>query len=396
MKLLAFVRHLLILFFALISSSYAVTNQKPAFKLKDMAYLGAFTPRQGRLVTKKMPPLDKLQMKYTLGIYRIHYYTTAPDGTLTTASGLVAMPDDPVSSVGIVSYTHGTRVLRDDVPSRNNEKNAIYLAVFGSSGGYMVVMPDYLGLGDSTLPLHPYVQAETLASASIDMLIAAKEMAAKADYPLNDKLFLAGYSEGGYTADVMYEALLKQHPELPVTAAAPGSAPYDWQESMRFITMQPGPRATTYLAYFFYSLQTYHHYWSGMSEIFKAPYDTLIPTLYDGLHTGPEILAALPQDPRDLLQAGFMKSLLNGTEKHSKEMEADFNHYNFTATSPMLMVGTKGDHDVPYHGAELAYEVLRAKSDKVILQSVSNDLDHLTAFPLVTKAQLDFFKQYDQ
>lgn len=395
MKLLTFLTPVLILLSLPPSSSYAVPVKKYPSTLLDVAYLGKVTAEQSKLAMQKLPPLNKLEMKYSLDVYKIHYKTNAPDGTETQASGLIAMPIAPKGKVGVVSYAHGTRVLRTDVPSKNDERNAIYLAVFGSSGGYMVVMPDYLGLGDNALPVHPYVQANTLASSSIDMLLAAKEVAEKADYPLSDKLFLAGYSEGGFTTNVTYEALLKNYPELPVTASAPGSAPYDWKECMRFVILQPGPRATTYLAYFFYSMQTYYHYWSGMSELFKAPYDNLIPVLYDGKHTNQEILAALPQDPRDIFNPDFLKDLLNGNEKHAQELESNFNHYHFTATTPMLMVGTKGDHDVPYRGAEIAYEELRTKSDKVSLQSVSDTLDHIAAFPLVTKAQLEFFKQYD-
>jgi hypothetical protein len=60
------------------------------------------------------------------------------------------------------------------------------------------------------------------------------------------------------------------------------------------------------------------------------------------------------------------------------------------------MVGTKGDHDVPYHGAEIAYEVFKSKSNQVYIKHVSEVLDHLQAFPLVTKAQLEFFDQYNQ
>lgn len=146
-------------------------------KLVNYISLGEFSRETAEIALKKMPPLDTLTVHYDLQLYKINYKTQAPDGNLTIASGLVAMPIHPVGQVGIVSYQHGTRFERNDVPSRNNEKNYIYLAAYGNSAGYMTVMPDYLGLGDNELTLHPYVQAETLASSSIDMLLAAKELA---------------------------------------------------------------------------------------------------------------------------------------------------------------------------------------------------------------------------
>lgn len=394
MKMIHKTTQFIVCFFMLMSCSFAVTQNRHT-KLIDYVFLGQFNKETAKLATQKIPPLNTLDMKYSLNLYKVRYHTPAPDGKTVMASGLVAMPIAPQKSVAVVSYHHGTRIVRTDVPSSNDERNAIYLATFGNSAGYMVVMPDYLGFGDSEVQLHPYVDAKTLARTSIDMLIAAKELAADLNYPINDKLFLAGYSEGGFTTNVVYEELLKHYPQLHVTATSPGSAPYDWDETMRFIFLQPGPRASTYLAYFFYSNQTYNHYWSGLDEIFKKPYNTLIPVLYDGKHSNKEVLEGLPADPKEIINETVLNDVMNGTDPHSAELKANFNHFDFTATSPMLMIGTKGDHDVPYHGAEIAYEVLRAKSNLVQMQSVSDVLDHLQAFPVVTKAQLEFFKRYE-
>ncbi len=392
MKALSFAKHFCIGLSCLPLSMYPIATLAGQNKLADYLYLGEFTKETAKLALQKMPPLDSLQPMYNVSLYKIHYHTPAPDGTMTMASGLVALPVTPAQVPGIVTYMHGTRVTRNDVPSNNAPKNYVYPAVFGCYGGNVVTMPDYLGMGDNNLSLHPYVDAKTLASSSIDMIMATKELADTLHYPLNDKLYLAGYSEGGFTTMVTYEALLKNHPELPVTAAAPGSAPYDWNETTHFITEQPGPRSTLYLAYFFYALQTYGHYWLGLDEVFRAPYHTLIPALFDGTHQPQEIIDALPKDPHDIFQPNFIESIIDGTERHAAELKNNFNHYTFTSTSPLLMVGTKGDHDVPYHGAEIAYEVLKSKSNKVTIKHVSEVLDHLQAFPYVTKEQVEFFQ----
>ena len=394
MSLRSTARQLFIFLFCVLSFSYSALSFALQNKLVDYVYLGEFSRTQATLALQKLVPLNTLEIKHTLALYKIHYQTLAPDGKITLASGLAAMPVTPQHPVGIVAFLHGTRVMRSDSPSRNDEKNYVYQATFSSSGGYMLVMPDYLGLGDNDLPLHPYVESETLASSSIDMLIAAKEMAAALAYPVSDKLFLAGYSEGGFSTMVTYEELLKNHKELPVTAAAPGSAPYDWDVTMRFVALQPGPRSTVYLAYFFYSLQTYHHYWNGLDEVFRKPYDTLIPALYDGTHQLPELLQALPADPSLIFNTEFFQSIVTGTNRATQQLKLNFNHYDFTSTSPLLLVGSKGDKDVPYHGSELAYEVLKRKSDLVTIKKVSDEYDHIQAATFVMKEQLAFFKQY--
>lgn len=363
--------------------------------LLNYHYLGEFNIEQAKTAVAKLPPLSDLPMNYKLALYDIHYTTPDPAGNMTTASGMVAMPVNPQQPVAIVSYQHGTRFNKEDVPSRPMTRDAAMYATFGSHGGYMVVLPDYLGLGDNTLPLHPYVLADTLATSSINMLLAAKELAATLHYPVNNTLYLAGYSEGGFTTNVMYERMLKDHPEIKVTAVAPGSAPYDWKVTLTFLMDHPGPRATAYLALFMYSAETYTHFWKDLSAIFVKPYDTLIPSLFDGTHQTQEILDALPKNPYDICQPGFMQHILDGTDPHSAELIANFNHYNYQPTAPLLLVGTKGDQDVPFAGAEMAYAVFKQKSNDVRIKSVSDVLDHIQAYPLVTLEQLKFFKQYD-
>lgn len=354
--------------------------------------MGEFTKETARAALNKMPPLDSLSVHHNLHLYKINYKTPDPDGNETVASGLVAMPMLPAKNIDIVSYQHGTRFEKNDVPSRNNEKNYMYLAAFGSSAGYMTVMPDYLGLGDNDLPLHPYVQAETLASSSVNMLLAAKELAKVLNYPVSNKLYLAGYSEGGFSTNVMFKSLVIDYPELPVSGVASGSAPYDWQETMQFIMLDPGPRATAYLAYFLYTLQSYKHYWTGLDEIFVAPYNTLIPELLNGYHTVPEILKALPLNPQLILQPAFFNGIINQTDRNIEALKASFNHLDFIPNAPFLIIGTKGDRDLPYHGAEMAYEIFSQKSDLVSIKSVSDSLDHVQAHPYVLKEQVEFFK----
>lgn len=388
-------KKIIIVFLCIISFIYTAVAIAQQNKLINYSYLGEFSGENARLILQSIPPLETLTTTHSAQLYKIQYHTTAPDGSMTNASGLVAMPAMPKKNISIVSFHHGTRVTRTDVPSTFEMSYKVYPAIFTNSGGHMLVMPDYLGLGDNDLALHPYVHAETLASSSIDMIIAAKELAKKLNYPINDKLFLAGYSEGGFTTMVTYKTMLKDYKDIQITAVAPGSAPYDWLETVRFITQNPGPRATLYLAYFFYSMQTYHQYWNGLDVIFKKPYNTLIPVLLDGKHLINEILLALPSDPRAIMQDDFYDSIIDGSNPYTMHLVKNLNHYNFRATAPLMLIGSKGDLDLPYHGAEIAYENLKKQSDVVYIKHVSEVLDHLQAFPYVMKEQLEFFSRYE-
>ncbi|WP_031564016.1 alpha/beta hydrolase family protein [Legionella wadsworthii] len=384
---------LLILFFSI--HSYSQGRKDPGQILVSYLSLGNFSKETAELVLKKMPPLDRLSANFEVTLYKIKYQTPAPDGQMTIASGLVAVPQ--VSNpIGIVSYQHGTRFNREDAPSRMKEGDSVYPALFASHGGFVTVMPDYLGLGDNELPIHPYVQYETLASSSVDMLLAAKELAKIIDIPLNGQLYIGGYSEGGFSSLVLFELLSQYDKEIPISGVALGSAPYDWDETMRFIMLDPGPRASAYLAYFFYSLQTYKHYWSDLTQIFVSPYNDLIPELFDGRHSTKEILNFLPQNPALIFKPEFFEAILNHTERNSENLKNYFNHYDFSPSAPLLLVGTKGDKDVPYHGAELAYEQFKRHRDDVTLLSVSDTLDHRDAGPYIFLEMLQFFKKIQE
>ena len=89
-------------------------------------------------------------------------------------SGLMWVPVTWGLRASIICYQHGTQVYQECAPSRYNPNPLAVLAspdltgalqsyvectvgALMASAGYIVVMPDYVGFGDSTGPDHPYV-----------------------------------------------------------------------------------------------------------------------------------------------------------------------------------------------------------------------------------------------
>lgn len=111
--------------------------------------------------------------------HRITYRSTSGiDGSPTIVTGTVFTPPGPAPEGGwnIVAYGHGTTgVLEDCAPS-------MYPHLIGNAGpvaalvnnGYVVVMPDYQGLG-SDGP-HPYLEPRTVGFNMIDSVRAAREL----------------------------------------------------------------------------------------------------------------------------------------------------------------------------------------------------------------------------
>eukprot|EP00481_Brizalina_sp_1-RS-2013_P002390 TRINITY_DN6265_c0_g1_i1.p1 TRINITY_DN6265_c0_g1~~TRINITY_DN6265_c0_g1_i1.p1 ORF type:complete len:113 (-),score=5.64 TRINITY_DN6265_c0_g1_i1:140-478(-) len=88
-------------------------------------------------------------------------------------------------------------------------------------------MPDYLGYGVSSNYPHPFQHRKTLGSTSFDMIMAVKEGLNFADnLIINDKLFITGYSEGGF-ATLALQKHIEENSNLEVTMSAPASGVYN-------------------------------------------------------------------------------------------------------------------------------------------------------------------------
>src|SRR5215469_8665824 len=170
--------------------------------------------------------------KCTITVYHLTYQSVDPAGNISPASGALMVPggSDPDCSGGrpILMYAHGTTTDRNfdisQLDASGNEEGVLLAAVFAAEG-YIVVAPNYLGYDTSTLGYHTYLIAAQQSKEMIDALTAARSaLAAVGDGTDDGKLFITGYSEGGYVAMATQSAM--QGAGMAVTAAAPMSGPY--------------------------------------------------------------------------------------------------------------------------------------------------------------------------
>jgi len=138
-------------------------------------------------------PAGLLQPQFAIDYYKVTYNTPNAQGTGTTiATGGIAVPSGMTCPTPIISYQHGTEASRYSVPSYQAGEYLIGVAA-SSLFGAITSMPDYLGLGDSP-GLHPYIHAESEASATIDLIRSIRELKDSIGYNLNDQICLMGYS----------------------------------------------------------------------------------------------------------------------------------------------------------------------------------------------------------
>ncbi|MDP3242262.1 MAG: alpha/beta hydrolase, partial [Reyranella sp.] len=189
------------------------------------------TDKLNDVLTHDTPKFFGVSVSYTAAknavkLYRVTYSSVVPErGNMPiVATGLVAVPDVAGASFPMVSYQHGTVYEKTQVPSFPDQspETQLMLAQFAGQG-YIVIGADYFGMGSSKEP-EGYMVKASHQQASYDMLLASR--AVLADLRLSSsKLFVSGWSQGGFVAMAFLEKL--ESAGEKVDAAATASAPVD-------------------------------------------------------------------------------------------------------------------------------------------------------------------------
>jgi hypothetical protein len=165
----------------------------------------------------------------SVSVYHMEYETVGGQGEATTASGAIMVPGGPDPSCQgarpVVLYAHGTSTDKayDIAAISGNAEGELLAALFAAQGD-IVVAPNYAGYDTSTLSYHPYLVADQQSHDMMDALAAARSAFATVNASAGSKLFVTGYSQGGYVALATLRAM--QAAGMSVTAAGPMSGPY--------------------------------------------------------------------------------------------------------------------------------------------------------------------------
>jgi hypothetical protein len=323
--------------------------------------------------------------------YRIVYRTVTPQGRPTTASGVVALPRDAKGALATVEYTHGTMPYRGDAPSVSDGPDRAVPVMFAGNG-FAGVAPDYLGLGTGP-GAHPYMDVRSETTASVDLLCAARTVAARHGERLDGRLFATGFSQGGAAAMGVGRAVQRgDAPGFRLAGLAPVSGPYDLrgQELPAALGGRlAGPNAAFYLAYVLTAWNRLHPLYHSPSEAFRAPYDRTLAPLFDGAHTDEEIAAALAPNPQALLTPQFIAKLQHPTGVFAAMLRtADAVCTGWTPRVPVRLYAADGDTDVAFGNAVSCDRSLRAHgvdAPLVDVGPVTHIPSALRSYPLILR-----------
>ena len=308
-------------------------------------------------------------LQYDISLYTITYNTTYK-GQNIKASGLVAFPDTD-KGMPILNFNHGTTSLHADAPT----EDLIQYSFFSNaaSAGYIFVIPDYLGFGVSDNIVHPYYRSDITGQTIVDMIRAAKELAAIEGYNFNGDVFLSGYSEGGFaTMSAHYNMEKNNYPGLNLVASAPASGGYDITGMLDYFISKETYHVPYYIAYVAMGYKTSYDWSLPLSSIFNEPYASIIPEYFNGKYSGYEINSVLSDDMSELLTSNFINNIY--TDADLKIIVDAFEENSLDQWIPknkMIMYHGTDDITVPYQNSVDTYNsFISLGADKNIVEFI--------------------------
>jgi hypothetical protein len=188
------------------------------------------------------------------------------------------------------------------------------------------------------------------------MLRAAKVFCAANGFTLTNQLFLCGYSQGGHATMALLRELETFHTnELSVTACAPMAGAYDLSgvTTSNFLSGAASPNPY-YFLYLLAAYQSVYHLAGSLSDLLAAPYNSTLPPLLDGTHTGGQINAALPPDPVNILKPEYLAAFRSNPRHPLRLALAENDLYRWRPRAPLRLYHCAADQDVIIANSEVA------------------------------------------
>jgi pimeloyl-ACP methyl ester carboxylesterase len=290
-------------------------------------------------------------------VVALNYATIGVQGESANSSGVLLVPAGACAGAAapLVAYAKGTDVQKPRTLANPADGETFLLAAMYAAQGYAVVATDYLGFAKSSYGFHPYLHADSEASAVVDSIRAARAAAVSQGAGLNGKVMLTGYSQGGHSSMAAQRAIERDNAgEINVVAGAHLAGPYNLSGSFKLTNAIAGYQF--FVPYLVTAWQKiYGNVYSNVTQAFKAPYSNYIETLlpsptmnFTTLVTSGSLPGGAPDAARDaVFQPAFLADIQanpnNGLMVDAKKNDL----LGWNPKARTLLCGGAGDPTVP-------------------------------------------------
>ncbi len=293
----------------------------------------------------------------------VKYTSTDDKGAPIQLTGLLIYPWSLFGRISapIVSVNHGTQILKALAPSKwksaktSDWKDFPEMAIADIMAiwyGWIIIMPDYQGMGGDTSENHPYVIRERLANATADMVEAAQKSLScnrNAYVTWNGQTYLYGYSEGGFVTMAAARELEARKVNLNGVVCMDG--PYDLSGTMLDVMLGDAPFPVPYfLPMMLVGYNTMYPNIFNYESMLKQPYRTDIPQYTTGFYNETVVNSKMPPDRilKKVFTDAYIDSLKNPNSQARQTMYGNNSYVNWTPKSKMLLWHCQNDDCVPF------------------------------------------------
>jgi pimeloyl-ACP methyl ester carboxylesterase len=283
----------------------------------------------------------------------------------------------------VLAEGHGTQADRKHLATDITAGNGSI--AFFAAQGYVVVVTDYLGLGKSDYPYHPYLHADSEASAMVDSIRAARNALKTLEVPVSDRVMIYGYSQGGHAAMAAQREIERQHQtEIRLVASAPMSGPYHLSQT--FLSSwfgatagEENPLASELLSYTLTSYsKIYPAVCTDIKDCFAPSYSDIVATLFPSERSLFAIretnLLPFGRQLSQLRNPAFTTAFLLDQQEPFREALSRNDLIDWTPVAPMILCGSSRDAMVDFNNAYAAQAAFRSRGVEVPVIDVANDI----------------------
>ncbi|MEN9917966.1 MAG: hypothetical protein RL662_402 [Bacteroidota bacterium] len=380
-----------IFFLSLLTSSYACRddNENTVYQAPiEERVIDTLTVEEIKVHYKKFLEITKslsavnieaelAKIKYDVVFTTVKYSGEDPLGNKRTLSGLVGYPLLPTTSqekkLRVASIQHGTLFSESQAPSKNNFKSIneirdiLTLVIPAHENGHIVVMPDYFGYGSDEAAPHYYEHRASLATASRGLIELMTPYTAQRKLMLSyDKLYLLGYSEGGFATMSTLKSFSENNSNFKDIITVSGAGAYDKEMTASRIVAEEEGDSPTFTASYSWVLLTYNAAYKinrSLDKLFEPAVLDEIKT-YVGNDLIMQTQTLLP-DPVKVFTREFSKGLINKTDTAYINAVRDNNVSDFDVKGSLDLVHGSADTWVPTYNTDSTYVRLKRRNINV-------------------------------
>ena len=253
--------------------------------------------------------------------------------------------------------------------------------------------PDYLGLGDSTVPRHRYFHAATEASSAVDLLAASRRVLANLHVEQNDKLFTFGFSQGGHSALALHRELQNAHVDVTGTATVGGVFDVE-QWFLASLANETTVTLPLYVSYILLAYDDVYNVYGQTSDVFRQPYASTVSGLFDMQHFFDDVLAGLPPTSRALLKPSYYASVTANPQNPLRVRLRQNAVDRWRPHAPLRVYHSPDDEEVPYEDALVSVDRLRSRGADVTVRPLPG-FDHVNSWIQAMPRAVTWFRSLD-